>query len=55
MTVVNSLGATISDKQVSLTEGKNKIDLNTGDLSTGIYFVVVKDGRSTVTKKFIVK
>jgi hypothetical protein len=55
MTVVNSLGATISEKQVSLNEGKNKIDLHTGDLSNGIYFVVVKDGQSTVTKKFIVK
>lgn len=55
ISIINTLGATVSEKQVMLSEGKNKVDLNTELLSTGIYFAVIKSNGSAVTKKFIVK
>lgn len=53
--VYNSLGSIVSTKNISLNEGKNKVDYNVENLSSGIYFASVKIGNSTTTKKFIVK
>lgn len=53
--VYNALGAIINEKTVSLTEGKNKIDFNTENLPSGIYFANLKFGSSSTTKKFIVR
>ncbi len=53
--VYNALGALISTKTITLTEGKNKLDYSVENLSSGIYFASIKIGTSTITKKFIVK
>jgi len=53
--VYNALGAIVSEKAVAISEGKNKIDLNTNDLSSGIYFAQIKMANNSVTKKLIVK
>lgn len=53
--IYNSLGSAISEKNVALTEGKNKIDLNAESLSSGIYFVNVRTGKSTLTRKLVIK
>ncbi|MDX2174066.1 MAG: T9SS type A sorting domain-containing protein [Bacteroidota bacterium] len=53
--VFNSLGSVVSSKNISLNEGKNKLDYNVENLSSGIYFASIKIGGSTTTKKFIVK
>jgi hypothetical protein len=55
LVVHNALGSVVYEKQVSIVEGKNKIDLNAEGFSTGIYFASIKFGSSSVTKKFVVK
>jgi Secretion system C-terminal sorting domain len=55
MYVYNALGAVISEKNISLSEGKNKIDFNTETYSSGVYFVSLKSGASVLTKKFVVR
>jgi hypothetical protein len=53
--IYNTLGAIVSEKSITLTEGKNKIDFNAETLPSGIYFANLKFGNSSTTKKFIVK
>lgn len=53
--IYNSLGAAISEKNITLVEGKNKIDLNSESLSSGIYFVNVRTGKTNVTRKLVIK
>ncbi|MGZ3919258.1 MAG: T9SS type A sorting domain-containing protein, partial [Bacteroidia bacterium] len=53
--VYNSLGTVVSEKQVNLSEGKNKIDLETESLPLGVYFVTLNNGTTTLTKKLIIK
>jgi hypothetical protein len=55
LTVYNALGAIVNDKQIILSTGKNKIDMDVESLPAGIYFVTVTTGSSAITKKFIVK
>ncbi len=54
-TIINALGAVVSEKSISLSEGKNKIDFSSESLSSGIYFASLKFGSSSTTKKFVVK
>lgn len=54
MVLVNALGETILKKELSLTEGKNKIDLNIENLNSGIYFVSIKTGETSISKKLII-
>lgn len=53
--IYNSLGSAISEKNITLSEGKNKIDFNTESLSAGIYFVNIRTGKTTVTRKLVIK
>jgi hypothetical protein len=53
--IFNALGAIVSEKPVSILEGKNKIEVNVNDLSSGVYFAQIKTANSAVTKKLVVK
>lgn len=54
--VLNALGQQIeSDNLGSMKDGVHNIKLNTGNYSTGVYFVKVKIGENTMTQKVIVK
>jgi hypothetical protein len=55
LTVYNALGATVNNRNIFLSAGKNKIDLNVESMPSGVYFANIKTGNNTVTKKFIVK
>jgi hypothetical protein len=55
VTVYNSLGAVVSEKQVYINEGKNNIDLKVENYPTGIYFINIKTSESSVTKRLILK
>jgi len=55
LSVFNSIGSLVSEKNISVTKGDNKIVLNTTELNTGIYFVSLKAGEAVVTKKLIIK
>lgn len=54
--VINVLGQQMeSDNLGSMKDGVHTIKLNTGDYTTGVYFVKVKIGENTKTQKVIVK
>ncbi|MES2678507.1 MAG: T9SS type A sorting domain-containing protein [Bacteroidota bacterium] len=55
LTVYNSLGAVVSEKQLTISEGKNNIDLKVESYPTGIYFINIKTSESSVTKRLIIK
>ena len=54
VSVFNSLGQLVSEREVSIIEGKNKIALETENLSSGIYIVSIKTGNKAITKKLII-
>jgi hypothetical protein len=53
--IYNALGAIVSEKPASILEGKNKLEINVNDLSSGVYFAQIKMANGTVTKKLVVK
>ena len=54
VTITNALGAVVSTKNIDLTIGKNTIDLDSQNLSDGLYFVTIGNNGSKITKKFTV-
>lgn len=52
--VLDIAGKVLSSQTVELEIGKNVINQNTSDLSSGIYFVQVKCNESFITKKLVV-
>ncbi len=53
--VYNALGAVVYEKEISLNEGKNKIELNFENLNSGIYFASLKSENGNIIKKIIVQ
>ena len=54
LVLFNSLGEIVYQKDLSITEGKNKVDINIETLSSGVYFANIKTGGTTISKKLIV-
>lgn len=54
LNVFNSLGQSVYQKNVLITEGKNKVDLHLENVPSGVYFVSIKSGLTTLSKKLIV-
>ena len=54
ISITNALGAVVSTKNIDLTIGKNTIDLDSQNLSDGLYFVTIGTNSSKITKKFTV-
>ncbi len=52
--VYNCLGTLVSTKEISLQKGKNKISIDNENLETGVYFVKIVNGNSTLTRKLTV-
>ena len=50
----NSIGEAVYKKEVSLNEGKNKVDINLQNLASGVYFASLKTGDATLSKKLII-
>jgi predicted solute-binding protein len=50
----NSLGEMLSEKNVSVREGKNTYPLDVSALPEGIYFVSIKSANSTTARKLVV-
>ena len=48
--VVNAIGQLVFEKQTNLTSGTNVIELNSKELSNGIYSVMIESSGSTVVK-----
>lgn len=54
ISITNALGAVVSVKNIDLTIGKNTIDIDSQNLSDGLYFVTIIANSSKITKKFII-
>lgn len=52
--VYNCLGAVVSSKEINLNKGKNTVVIPSENLETGIYFVKMTNGSSTLTRKLTV-
>lgn len=54
--VMNAVGQTVMTKTINGFAGSNKVDVNTSNLTSGLYFYQVKIANSkSVTKKFVVE
>lgn len=53
--ISNALGQMIHTTQENLTQGMNRIELNTQDLAAGIYFLSIQTDEGTVLRKFVKK
>lgn len=54
LSITNSIGQAVYTKQVLLNPGSTKFKIDTKDLASGVYFVIIDQGRNTVTKKLII-
>jgi hypothetical protein len=54
LSVFNALGEVVLQKDLSLIEGKNKIELNTENLKSGVYFVSLTNSGNSISKKLII-
>lgn len=52
--IVDILGRVASTSNAAVTSGENLIDLNVADLQSGVYILVISNGKSTYTENFIV-
>lgn len=50
----NAIGEIIYTKQVVLNSGANTIKIDTKELASGIYFVIVENGKYSTTKKLVI-
>lgn len=56
MEIYNMQGARVATPIIgNKTKGKHKVTLNTGNMSSGMYFVKLNYGEEMITKKFIKK
>ena len=51
--ITNTIGEIMSSEKVEVNAGDNQVNLNTKSLNNGIYFFTIKDGKNSMTKKFI--
>jgi hypothetical protein len=50
----NAIGEIIYTKQVVLNSGGNTIKIDTKELASGVYFVIVENGKYSTTKKLVI-
>lgn len=55
MCVYNIMGQKVAEKNGTVNTGINTLDINTSELSSGVYFVTVKANGFDKTMKFVVK
>jgi hypothetical protein len=55
LSIYNSLGVLLSEKQIQLSSGKNTVPLSIEGLSTGMYFVTVRSEYKALTKRIVVE
>jgi hypothetical protein len=52
--VFNAIGEIVFVKQVGLNSGTNIVKIDTKDLASGIYFVIVESGKNSTSKKLVI-
>jgi len=53
LSINNLLGQSVYAKDVDLISGANKLDINISNLTAGIYFISLHNGKDIVTTKFV--
>lgn len=54
VSISNALGSTVSTKNIELSLGKNNIQLDSENLTSGIYFATITSSNNKIVKKFTV-
>lgn len=54
ISISNALGSTVSVKNIELTQGKNNIQLDSENLTSGIYFATISSSNNKIVKKFTI-
>jgi hypothetical protein len=49
------MGKEVYAETLNVTSGSNKVELNRSNLSIGVYFFTLSDGKATTTKRLIVE
>lgn len=52
--MVDILGRQVGEQSAPVTSGENLIELNIQDLQAGFYFVIISNGKSSYSEKFVV-
>ena len=53
--LVDILGRQVGESIAAVTPGENMIDVNIQSLEAGFYFVVISNGKSNYSEKFVVE
>jgi hypothetical protein len=53
--LIDVMGKEVYAETLNVTSGSNKVELNRSNLSTGVYFFTLSDGKATTTKRLIVE
>ncbi|HRN94114.1 MAG: T9SS type A sorting domain-containing protein [Chitinophagales bacterium] len=53
--ITNLIGKEVMQKSVSIKAGNNSISFNRNELSGGVYFFTLTDGKGLITKRFIIE
>lgn len=54
ITVVNTIGQVVSEKQATIYAGTNNLQLDVKDLLTGVYSVMIESNNGTIVKKLTI-
>ena len=55
ITILNQLGQVVSNSKENMTQGVNKVELNTQLYPSGVYFMQIRTSKTTINQKFIKK
>jgi hypothetical protein len=53
--ILNVIGQIVYTKQIALNPGTNNFKIDTKDLSTGIYMVIVESEKNSISKKLVIE
>ena len=53
--LINQLGQVITVQEVQLSQGKNAVKLNTLELNSGLYIVVLETKNNSVNRRLIIQ
>ena len=54
MSIYTVMGSLVDKQSITLNTGENDIKLNVKNYPSGVYFVSINDGNTTVTKRLVV-
>jgi hypothetical protein len=52
--VFNAIGASVAERRVAATAGKNAVEISTQELPSGIYFITLSQSGKMLTNRMVV-